>query len=204
VTPRAYADWVRNLPFGIRILAGLVVSDIGSYWYHRISHKVPFLWRFHEVHHAPRHIYWLMNVRAHPVDMALTRLCGLAPLYALGLAQSQGPGGSAAFMVYIILIGTVWSYFLHANVKWRLGPLEWLVSTPGFHHWHHTNDEHRDHNFAALWPWVDALFGTLYLPKTWPTSYGVDAPTPEAVVDQLLVPFGLGRPPGPAPATPTD
>jgi sterol desaturase/sphingolipid hydroxylase (fatty acid hydroxylase superfamily) len=202
VTPAAYTEWVGGLPLGVRIVAGLVVSDMGSYWYHRISHKVPLLWRFHEMHHAPEHIYWLMNVRAHPVDMVLTRLCGMAPLYALGLVQSQSPGGGVGFVLVINLIGTVWSYFLHANVKWRLGPLEWLVSTPAFHHWHHTNDEHRDHNFAALLPWIDRLFGSHYLPKAWPARYGVDARTPDAIVDQLLVPFGLGRPPTAASPTP--
>src|SRR3546814_18159266 len=62
--------------------------------------------------------------------------------------------------VYITLIGTVWAFFVHANVRWRFGPLEQLVSTPHFHNWHHTNDEHRDRNYEALVPWVDRLYGT--------------------------------------------
>jgi sterol desaturase/sphingolipid hydroxylase (fatty acid hydroxylase superfamily) len=190
-TPQTYVEWVAALPLGAKIAAGLVISEIGAYWGHRWSHEIPFLWRFHSIHHAPEHLDWLVNTRAHPVDMVFTRLCGLTPLYILGLAQ---PAGSGALVPVIVTVaGTFWAFFIHANLRWRLGPLEWLVSTPAFHHWHHTNDENRDHNYAALLPFVDRLFGTHHLPNRWPPSYGVDEPPPPGFVDQLLHP--LASPP---------
>ena len=191
-TPAPYAHAVAALPLWAKIAAGIVVGEIGAYWAHRWSHETPLLWRFHAVHHAPEHVDWLVNTRAHPIDMVFTRLCSLAPLYALGLAQPTG-GQVAMVPVYITLIGTVWAFFIHANVRWRFGPLEQLVATPAFHHWHHTNDEHRDHNYAALLPVVDRLFGTFHLPRHWPPAYGVDDPPPAGFTDQLLHPFAPRR-----------
>ena len=76
--------------------------------------------------------------------------------------------------------------------------MEWLVSTPAFHHWHHTNDEHRDRNFAAIFPLYDRIFGTSWLPKHWPPVYGIDAKVPPTMVGQLINP--LPNQPATAPA----
>lgn len=186
--PDAYLAYVASLPMWVRLPAVLVVAEVGTYWGHRWSHEMPWLWRFHAVHHTPEHIHFLTNTRAHPVDMVFTRLCGLVPIYVFGLAHVSGDRTDLAPML-VILFGTVWGFFIHANVRWRLGWFEALIATPAFHHWHHTNDEFRDRNYAALFPWIDRLFGTLHLPKTWPPSYGVDEPLPPGFGPQLLHPF---------------
>ena len=191
-TPAAYAGAVAGLPLWARLACGLAVSEIGGYWGHRWTHEVPLLWRFHQLHHAPTHVDWLISSRAHPVDQVFEKLCALIPLYVLGLVQPTASGAGLA--AWISIVGSIWGFFIHANVRWRLGPLEWLVSTPAFHHWHHTNDEHRDHNYAALFPVVDRLFGTHHLPGCWPPAYGVDAPQPDTMTEQLLAPFGRSRP----------
>lgn len=195
-TPESYLAWLSDTPVLARIAAALIVAEFAAYWGHRLCHEVPWLWRFHVVHHAPEKVDWLINTRAHPIDIAFTRLCGLAPLYLLGLAEPQASGAEAMIPVYVVLVGTVWSFFVHADVRWRFGALERLVATPAFHHWHHTNDEHRDRNYAALFPWIDALFGTLHLPEAYPTVYGVDSPPPKGLVPELLHPFAAE--PGPA------
>lgn len=195
VTPDGYVAAVAGLPFAATLVIGLIVAEIGTYWAHRWCHHSPLLWRFHAIHHSVEHLDWLANTRAHPVDVVFTRLCGLAPLYALGLAQPNASGAAAMVPVYVTLAGTVWSFFIHANVRWRFGWVERIVSTPAFHHWHHTNDVHRDRNFAALLPGVDWLFGTLHLPKSWPPCYGVDEPVRGSIVDELIHPLGVTRPP---------
>jgi sterol desaturase/sphingolipid hydroxylase (fatty acid hydroxylase superfamily) len=198
VTPWAYVETVATLPLWARLAAALVVSELGGYWGHRLSHEVPLLWRFHALHHGPEHIDWLVSSRAHPVDQVFTKLCALAPLYILGLVQPTPQGAGLA--AWIAIFGTLWGFFIHANLRWRFGPLEWLVSTPAFHHWHHTNDTHRDHNYAALFPVVDRLFGTHHLPAQWPPLYGIDVPPPPSMAEQLLRPLGFGaRPPAPQP-----
>ena len=183
--------WVADMPLWIRFSAAMVVGEFGAYWGHRWMHEIPVLWRFHAIHHSAEAIDWLVNTRAHPLDMVLTRLCGLIPIYVLGLAQPTANTLDVVPLLYAIF-GTVWSFFIHANVRWRLGWLEWVISTPGFHHWHHTKDgpEYVNKNYAAIFPWVDKFFGTFYLPKQqWPVKYGIDAPMAPSLAGQLMQPF---------------
>ena len=65
-----------------------------------------------------------------------------------------------------MLLGTIWGFFIHPNVGWRFGWLEWIVSTPHFHHRHYTQEDHIDRNYASMLSIMDVLFGTRYLPKT--------------------------------------
>jgi sterol desaturase/sphingolipid hydroxylase (fatty acid hydroxylase superfamily) len=68
-----------------------------------------------------------------------------------------------------------------------------VVSTPAFHHWHHTNNEHVNKNYASMLPFMDKLFGTWYMPKKqWPPKYGIDAPVANCLAAQLLQPL-LGQ-----------
>jgi len=200
LTPAAYYDWMAGLPGILRLAAAFFIGEVGAYWGHRLSHEIPWLWRFHAIHHNAEEVDWLVHTRAHPVDMVFTRLCGLLPLYALGLIQ---PYASRAdwTIIWLTLVGTAWGFFVHANLNLRLGPIEWLVSTPAFHHWHHTNDgaAYINKNYAPLFPCVDALFGTFYLPRKWPTKYGIDTPLPPQFALQLVEPLLPSSPPQPAP-----
>ena len=174
--PPAYFGWVAGLPLALQLVASFLIGEAGFYWGHRLTHASPFLWRFHAVHHAPPHLDWLINTRAHPVDMVFTRLCGLVPLYALGLAGRHAAEGNLP-AVLLVIFGTIWGFFLHANVRFSLGPLEHVVASPRFHHWHHSRREPLNRNFASMLPFMDRLFGTLHLPQSdWPRDYGVIEP----------------------------
>ena len=66
----------------------------------------------------------------------------------------------------------------------RLGPLEWLIASPAFHHWHHTALAPLDRNYASVLPWMDRIFGTYFLPRNqWPTAYGIEATLPALATD---------------------
>ena len=124
---------VSMLPSTPRLVLGVVLFDLVAYWAHRWSHEVPFLWRFHAVHHSTEHLDWISGFRSHPFDGAL-----VAPPFIFLLAA----GFSAEFAGALAIIQLVTGLFLHANVRWRLRPLQRVVATPEFHHWHHA-DEHR-------------------------------------------------------------
>ncbi len=187
--PVAVTNTAAALPLWARMCAAMVVGEIGFYWGHRWSHQIPLLWRFHAVHHSAEHLNYLVNTRAHPVDMVFTRLCGLVLLYATGLASPVGPHPTLIPAI-VLFVGSMWSFFIHANIRWRLGPFEEVLSSPAFHHWHHTREDHKDHNYASMLPFMDRVFGTFYLPKAWPAEYGTSTYMPASVTGQLIEPFG--------------
>ena len=167
-------DWARpplaasvsRLPFVIQFLAILFIADLTQYWVHRAFHVVPFLWRFHAIHHSVEEMDWLAGSRLHLVDAVVTRAATYVPIYILGFAELP----LFTYIVWVVVQAT----FIHANVRWECRPLRRLLATPAFHHWHHAAEAAAvDKNFAVHLPIIDTLFGTYYLPDRWPATYGL-------------------------------
>lgn len=172
-----------SLPWWLQFVIANVVFDVGAYWGHRWAHTLPFLWRFHAVHHSSEHLDWVAASRLHPLDQTFIRVCGILPVYLLGFSKET-------FGALIAFEGLL-AIFIHANVRWRFGWLEWLIATPAFHHWHHANEssETSNKNFSGLLPWVDWIFGTFYLPKKYPAKYGINEKMPDDYLGQMAQPF---------------
>ena len=133
---------------------------------------------------------WLAGSRLHLVDVAVTRGLTYVPIYVLGF-------GEAPLFAYVAFV-SIQATFIHANVRFKFGPLAWVVATPQFHHWHHGAEaEAIDKNFAVHLPVLDWLFGTFHLPKgRWPASYGLahGEPIPEGYMRQFVYPFKSATP----------
>jgi lathosterol oxidase len=180
---------VQSQPLLVQLLEVVIVADLAQYAVHRAFHHVPWLWRFHEIHHSARAMDWLASSRLHLLDIVLTRGLSFVPLYVLGFS-------APAVYAYLVLV-SFHAVFIHANVRFRLRPIEELVVTPRFHHWHHAAaPEAVDKNFAVHLPVIDRLFGTRHFPDgRWPDAYGLaGAPVPEGWLRQLVRPFTVRLP----------
>ncbi len=176
--------WVQGLPFVAALFLIILVADLVQYWTHRAYHEVPLLWRLHAVHHSTKSMDWLAGSRQHMLELILTRTLVLAPIYVLGFSKE-------VIDAYIIVVG-LQAVFNHANVSVRLGPLRYLIVTPNFHHWHHSQDDEAiDRNYAAHFAFLDHLFGTaVQSERRWPQRYGVVGDyVPNGFWKQLLFPF---------------
>lgn len=186
-------QWVGSLPFWIKLTVGLLIGEIGAYWAHRLLHEIPSLWRFHVIHHAAEEMDWLVNARVHPVEVVFMRMFQFVPLYTLGLIDRNLSQPDSLWIAFLVpFIGAAWGNFIHANIRLRFGPLEWMVTTPVFHHWHHTNDHPSlyNKNYSSILPLCDLLFGSFYLPKAQRTrSFGVNEPVPKSFRGLLAHPF---------------
>lgn len=180
--------WIRSwgivagMPVAAALLLGLFVALLGNYVGHRLSHSVPFLWRFHAVHHSIEEMDWVASGRLHPVDAAFTGACAILPLFLLGYQR----GVFAGVTVFITLLAV----FQHANVRLRFPGLRWVVNTPEWHHWHHSSDPAaRNKNFGL--PVIDKIFGTAYLPRgRRAEAFGISDPVPEdSYLRHLAYPF---------------
>jgi sterol desaturase/sphingolipid hydroxylase (fatty acid hydroxylase superfamily) len=175
--------WIGARPLWVQGLIALLLGDLGVYAIHRLQHTVPWLWRFHAVHHSAEEMDWLVGLRFHPLDLLLLRVASLGPLIALNLA----PGAIALF----VAVSGWQSSLVHANVRVPYGPLRWLLVSPDFHHWHHSAErEAYDRNFASLVASWDVLFGTVYLPRRRePLRYGIEEHVPAGWIGRFVHPF---------------
>jgi len=186
-------DWARvpwvsrsigSLPLAVQVVALFLIADFTQYWVHRTFHRVPFLWRFHAIHHSIEEMDWLAGSRLHLVDVIFTRGLIYIPIFVMGFSEQ-------ALVVYVFGVAAQ-ATFIHANVKWEFRPLRRLIATPAFHHWHHSAElEAVDKNFAVHIPIWDILFGTFYLPDRWPQAYGIHdrRDMPSRWTTQLFYPF---------------
>jgi lathosterol oxidase len=157
---------IARLPWLVQLFLAVLVADVAEYFIHFAFHKVPFLWRFHAIHHSSTALDWLSGSRGHFFEDVIVRACILTPLM-IGFSQSI----ILAYLIFVTLQAT-WSHCNFApSPKWLAN----FLVTPRYHHWHHTSQkEGLDKNFAVHFPWIDRVFGTYYYPDEWPEQYGLD------------------------------
>ena len=117
--------WPSEFPIAIQLVLALIISELGLYWFHRACHEIPFLWRFHKIHHNPKKLYWFNATRFHYIDVTLLQVCGVVPLLFFG--------AEAKIIVLVTIFSTVHGYWQHVNAKQDQGILNYFFSGPELH-----------------------------------------------------------------------
>ena len=152
---RAFA---RDLPWIVQFAAIMVLTDLAQYWLHRAFHRVPFLWRFHAVHHSAKSMDWIAGARMHFAGDHHPAQRNRDADARHRLFRVGDPGLHAAGVRLL----DVHSFEFSGS----FGFLEKILVVPRFHHWHHgIEKEAVDVNFAIHFPFLDRLFGTHHLPE---------------------------------------
>ena len=182
-------DAIASQPLVVQFLEIMFLTDMVQYWFHRFFHRIPWLWKFHAVHHSAQAMDWLAGSRMHIAEVILLRAFTTLPMYVMGFAEP-------ALYAYIFFVYLM-SVFIHSNLRIPFGWMQYVIATPRFHHWHHGLEEEAiDVNFAIHFPVIDMMFGTFHMPgQRWPEGYGVGGhPVPKGFVAQLLYPFRKDKP----------
>ncbi len=147
------ADW----PLAVQVLLALLVIDFIQFKVHRLLHRVPALWRFHQVHHADASFHVTTALRFHPGELLLALPVRLAAVVALGVPP-------AGVLLFEIVFGIA-NLLEHGNfdLPRRFEPLaQRVVITPALHRAHHVADwRELNTNFGTILSAWDRLAGTL-------------------------------------------
>jgi sterol desaturase/sphingolipid hydroxylase (fatty acid hydroxylase superfamily) len=140
------------LPLWLFWLLTFVVIDLVFYIYHRMSHRIRFLWAIHLSHHSSEEMNfavsfrqaWFGPISKIPFFMALP-LLGFDPT----IIAAAG------------VMSTLWGIVGHTQIVGRLGFVEWIFNTPSHHRVHHgSNKQYIDKNYGNLLIIWDRVFGT--------------------------------------------
>lgn len=158
------------LPFWVKLILGVVLYDLTTYWVHRASHKVPLLWRLHRVHHSDTTMDSSTTLRFHPLELVL--------IYQTGNIVTAGLFGTDvnSMVVYYFII-YIFLFLEHANLrypKWLNNTLGLVFVMPDHHRVHHQQEQfYTDSNFADIFIIWDRLFGTFKMMPVEQMKYGL-------------------------------
>ncbi|RLA21561.1 MAG: sterol desaturase family protein [Gammaproteobacteria bacterium] len=145
-----------SLPTWIVVLCSIILLDLAIYWQHRLFHRIPMLWQYHQVHHADLDYDVTTATRFHPIEILLSMVIKMVAITLIGAPAL------AVMLFEIILNGC--AMFNHGNVQLPSAVdkiVRTFLVTPDMHRVHHSvvKSEH-DSNYGfnlSIW---DRLFGT--------------------------------------------
>ena len=154
-----------------RVMAAILLLDLWTYWWHRLNHRIPFLWRFHKVHHSDPRMDVTTANRFHLGEIVISSLLrlGVIPLFGVTL-------GELAFFETLMFTNT---QIHHANIRFekKIDRLMRLILTsPAMHKVHHSTwQPETDSNYTALLSIWDRIFRSYRLnPDPANIAFGLD------------------------------
>ena len=158
-----------QLPFWVKLIIGVALFDMTSYWFHRLAHKTPLLWRLHRVHHSDTTMDASTFFRGHPLEVLVF---GNASIIAVALFGMD----MLSFGLYLFIF-IPFAFLEHTNLsfpKWVDKTVGLIFVTPNFHKVHHEQDQnYTDSNFSDIFIIWDRLFGTFKYKPLKELKYGL-------------------------------
>jgi len=193
------------IPFLWAVVIICVADDLTQYWYHRLHHEIPWLWRFHRTHHSAPYMGMAMANRQNVIYtlfFSQTYLIAILVYFGLGAA-----------VVAVQVVKSLITTLVHSSLPWdrflykhrALHPVAWVVerviSTPATHHAHHaatTNDGigYYKGNFGNMFFLWDVIFGTGLISREYPDTYGISHYREDQWYTQLFWPIFKSKVPG--------
>ena len=194
--------WAGLEPFGLidivplpaaQFMVAFLLMDLSFYWWHLLNHRIPFLWRFHNVHHIDPDLDVSTGFRFHFGEVAMSAVFRVVQVAFIGISVS-------AFAAYELVFQAN-TLFHHSNVRLPIRferLLNKVLVTPRMHGIHHSQIEgETNSNYSVVFPWWDRLHRTLGL--NIPQSEivigvpGYSTPEDRKLVNGLLMPFRKQR-----------
>lgn len=164
----AFLFGVRNLvtfnvsawPHWAQLLTLFLIRDFIQWNVHRMLHYVPWLWKFHQVHHSVTQMGFAAHLRYHFMETIVYRTIEYLPLALLGFGIQD--------FILVHLFAITIGHLNHANFYLPLGPLRYLFNSPQMHIWHHAKELPKGKlgvNYGITLSVWDYIFGTVWMPK---------------------------------------
>ena len=146
-----------RLPPTLEIIFAVVLLDYTLYLWHVLTHKLPFLWRFHRIHHADLDLTASTGIRFHFGEITISVAFRAGQILLIGVSPK-------AFQIWQTLLFTS-VFFHHSNVRLPKSleeKLEKLIVTPRLHGIHHSiEDAEMNANWSSgltVWDYLHKTF----------------------------------------------
>ncbi len=144
-----------GLPFLVQVVIFFLIFDGVLYLWHVANHKIPFLWRFHRVHHSDEDLDFSSGVRFHVGELALSTVVKAVLVIITGIPL---------FLIAIFdLMVTLFALFNHARISLGRSEsiLRYVIATPEMHRIHHSLHSHETNsNYTTMLSFWDRLCST--------------------------------------------
>ena len=180
-----------DFPLVFEVIISLFILDlIGAYLVHFIEHKIPWMWKFHVVHHSDKNVDVTTGLRHHPGETVFRILFTILAVYV--------SGASIGIVMLYQSISVLFAHITHANISLPKNydrVISYILVTPNMHKvHHHFKLPLTDTNYGNIFSIWDRLFGTYsYVDDSKSIVYGIDTHINDKKIDSfsdlLLIPF---------------
>jgi sterol desaturase/sphingolipid hydroxylase (fatty acid hydroxylase superfamily) len=178
-------------------LLSFVALDFSRFFQHYLMHKIPFLWRFHKVHHSAQVLTPMTLYRTHPVESLISvvrRTLVLGSISAIFIFLTKSPIGGYEIIgvnIFDFVFNILGSNLRHSHIWLSFGPLNYLFISPAQHQIHHSRaKKHFDKNFGIALSLWDQIFGSFHnVGKKQFLIFGLQNEKHQSLAQALRAPF---------------